>query len=410
MTEIVVTLRTPVPSERAPEIAQRIFFVSSAITGFELVERDAAVCAVVLHGDEELDGESLSERVNLVVENDVGKQQFVPPRTIWRSSHSRAADDRVFAELAAAGTVAELGEGQVAMGEPLIGLTEYFDLRIRDLVNTLFDAVEFRYPTLVPRQVLQESGYFHSFPQHLMFVTRLHSDIDTYRDFRTRQLDSGGLDGSLLGLCDDVDYCLPPTMCYHTFGQYRGRAIGPALLHTVTSRGKSFRYESRYATTLERLWDFTIRETVFMGERIAVLRARERLMKAAFGLVEELGLTGSCEVANDPFFGEADTPLRIWSQRLLELKYELRLDVAPGRSVAVGSFNFHDEFFGKGFGITRTWDTPGPVSSGCVGFGLERLVYAFLCQYGTDPSDWPTTVAEGCRTKGERSARTPSGS
>ena len=31
--------------------------------------------------------------------------------------------------------------------------------------------------------------------------------------------------------------------------------------------------------------------------------------------------------------------------------------------------------------------------SGCAGFGIERLVYAFLCQYGMDQGSWPPAVA-----------------
>ena len=32
------------------------------------------------------------------------------------------------------------------------------------------------------------------------------------------------------------------------------------------------------------------------------------------------------------------------------------------------------------------------IASCCVGFGLERLVYAFLCQHGLDDSRWPASV------------------
>jgi hypothetical protein len=164
----------------------------------------------------------------------------------------------------------------------------------------------------------------------------------------------------------------------------------------VTSRGKSFRFESRYRRALERLWDFTIREIVFLGARDFVLDCRRRFMERSFELVESLRLGGQCSVANDPFFAGADTAERTWSQRLLELKYELRLPIAADADVAVASFNFHEQFFGDSFRI-RDRDEQGFVHTACVGFGLERLAYAFLCQHGLDPADWPGDIAVAIR-------------
>jgi seryl-tRNA synthetase len=229
-----------------------------------------------------------------------------------------------------------------------------------------------------------------------MFVTRLHTDIDVYQRFQQEYQASGQLAPSILGLCDNVDYCLPPTMCYHTFGQYRGRSVGHNGVDVVTAKGKAFRFESRYATSLERLWDFTIREVVFLGERAEVLEARQRLMGRVFALIDELGLSGWCEVGNDPFFCEPDGDAsRASAQRFMELKYELRLNAGTDRSIAVGSFNFHDDFFGTRFGITL--ESGSPTASGCAGFGIERLVHAYACQHGADPADWPSSVSGAIR-------------
>jgi hypothetical protein len=101
--------------------------------------------------------------------------------------------------------------------------------------------------------------------------------------------------------------------------------------------------------------------------------------------LERLGLTGRCEVANDAFFLK-DSADHAWSQRFLELKYELRLDVDAETTIAVGSFNFHERFFADSFRIGSGADH---VHTACVGFGLERLTYAFLCRHGLDPARWP---------------------
>ncbi|MGV9883862.1 hypothetical protein [Streptomyces sp. NPDC003006] len=387
-----VALHTPVAEALDAEIERRLLFVAPEITGYELDTVDGQVRGVTLLSSEPLDAESVTEKVNRVVDSDVRPQPAVPVKSVWTSPHVRVPEEGTFALLSRAGAVTEAGEGQVAVGEPLLSLLAYFDSAVKRILGEDHSPVEYRYPTLIRARALESAGYFGAFPQHLMFVTRLHNDINVYEEFKKSYADTG-LDTAVLDSCRNVDYCLPPTMCYHTFHQYQGRTLDPAGVHVVTSRGKSFRFEAGYAVTLERLWDFTIREIVFMGTHEEVLSAREDFMRRVFAWMEELGLSGFCEVGNDPFFGGGDTSARIWSQRLLGLKYELRLAVAPHRTIAVGSFNFHDDLFGKKFGIE--YGTEGAVRSACVGFGLERIVYAFLCQYGLDPENWPTAVREG---------------
>jgi seryl-tRNA synthetase len=236
-----------------------------------------------------------------------------------------------------------------------------------------------------------------AFPQHVMFVTRLHNDIDVYRGVK-HAFDSTRLDERLLASCRNVDYMLPPTMCFHTFSHYRGRTVPRGGVHVVSARGKAFRYEAGYSMTLERLWDFTIREMVFLGTRDEVLTAREQTMTGMLQFFDALGVTGWCEVGNDPFFGGDDSSDRVWSQRVMELKYELRLPVGGDQSIAVGSFNFHNDLFGVGFGIMH--EDGGPVWSSCIGFGLERLVYAFICQFGPDEQGWPEPVRDAVKPSG----------
>jgi seryl-tRNA synthetase len=386
-----VPLAKPVPLAYATEVERRIFFVSSHIVDFELIPRGDALAEISLVCDAPLDETNLAEKINFMVENDVAGQRIFLPKVVWKSASRRAADDTTFSRLVEDDAAQEIGAGQVVLGEPLIALVHYFDDAIKAMVKQRYGAREYRYPTLISTRTLETCGYFSSFPQYLMFVTRLHSDVAAYRAFQEEYAQQGKIDASVLGSCDNVDYCLPPTMCFHTFGHYAGRVLESGGLHTVTTKGKSFRFESRYATTLERLWDFTIREIVFMGPRDLVLQAREELMEVVFDFMDGLGLAGLCEVGNDPFFCNSDTADRVGAQRMMELKYELRLDVAADRSVAVASFNFHDDFFVSSFGITG--GDGAQLFSGCAGFGLERLVYAFLCQYGSDPAGWPAAVA-----------------
>jgi seryl-tRNA synthetase len=386
-----------VPIALAEEIERRLLFVSSDITGYELLTDGEVVTGVVLRSDRPADAAELARKVNLVVDTEIRPQLVTPSKVIWRSTARREVAEGTFGALAAAGLVAEAGEGQVALGEPLMRLFYYFDRALLGVLRERFAVTQYRYPTLIRTAAVQAAGYVSTFPQHVMFVTRLHNDIDVYCGAR-ETLSAGELDERLLASCRNIDYMLPPTMCFHTFSQYRGRVIPRGGVHVVSARGKAFRYEAGYATTLERLWDFTIREMVFFGTREEVLAAREQTMAAMLRFLDSLGVSGWCEVGNDPFFGDDHSPDRVWSQRIMGLKYELRLLVGGDRSIAVGSFNFHNDLFGTSFGITH--EDGGPVWSGCIGFGLERLVYAFVCQFGADEQDWPEAVRAGARPDG----------
>ncbi|MEV0124001.1 hypothetical protein AB0I16_21140 [Streptomyces sp. NPDC050703] len=390
----LIPLDDPVPAALADELAKRVYFVSDRITGFTLVRTGDAVTAVEVTTEDAgpADLDAFTRKLRLVVANDVLSQRRMVPKVVWRSAADGPVRD-VYPELLARGLATEVGEGQIALGGPVVSLMDYLDAEIRALVVRECGAREFRYPTLMPAPALRRTGYFESFPQLLMLVSRLHGDVDTYRAFLSELTggDGGDLTAALRAHTGDADHVLPPTMCFHTYHQYAD-GPPPAPDTVVTSRGKAFRYESRYSRSLERLWDFTIREIVFLGTSRSVLAHRTRLMERAYALTESLGLGGRCEVAGDPFFLNESAAVRAWSQRLLEMKYELRLPLDDGRDVAVASFNYHEQFFGRSFGIRDADERP--VFTGCAGFGLERLTYAFLCRHGTDPARWPAHVRE----------------
>ncbi|RJO70848.1 hypothetical protein D5S18_27050 [Nocardia panacis] len=382
-----VRLDRSLPAEFTPELKKRLFFISHSIEDFELVGTDGATESVrlTLAGG---DAAAIAAQINRVVADEILTQRALPPRVAWQSPIAPSALVDPFPQLVAAGAAFTSGEGQIGFGEPLVSLFDYLDRRLRAIALGLDNAAEYRYPTLLPTAVLERFHYFSSFPQFAMFVTRLHNDIDVYRTFTDRYRAENRVPDELFDFCANRDYCLPPTMCYHSYHQHTGHTLDRDTV--LTARGKSFRFESRYHAGLERLWDFTIREIVFLGSPEHAARSRDAVMRQSFALMEELGLAGRCEVASDHFFGNAEVAERIFSQRMMELKFELLLPIAPGRFIAAGSFNLHGRFFGESFDI----DGPdgGPVSSGCVGFGLERLAYAFLCQHGIDTATWPESV------------------
>ncbi len=68
-------------------------------------------------------------------------------------------------------------------------------------------------------------------------------------------------------------------------------------------------------------------------------------------------------------------------------KYELRMAYTEEEDMSVASFNIHGTAFTYPFDI-KIKNLEETVT-GCVGYGLERLVLAFLSQYGENVSNWP---------------------
>ncbi|MFI8811827.1 hypothetical protein ACIGWV_10100 [Streptomyces sp. NPDC055082] len=383
-------LDSPLPLSHGDELAKRIYYASSDIESFRLIEEELRIVAVEVTTVREVGTDDLARKVNLISDRDVLPQRITSVERVWNSPHSeRFADGEVYEQLLALGLVHEMGQGLIASGGLFTATLDALDERIRNLAIGRFGAKEQRYPTLISTETLRRGGYLDSFPQFLMSAHRLHADVDTYSDFVGEGESTEDIGTRLARYGEHSGYCLPPTMCFHTYQQFHGKRLDSGGT-AVTSRGKSFRHESRYSRSVERLWDFTIREMVFFGEGKAVADLRQSFLEASCDLIDELGLPGHVEGANDPFFGDGRNPRRMLAQRLSGLKYELRLPVEAGRTVSVASFNAHGTLFGEPFEIAL--DDGSTASSACVGFGLERFAYSFFCQYGPELGNWPGSV------------------
>jgi len=377
MTATRLLFDVPLDAAQGDELGRHVYFLDERIEAFSFVRgRAGEVLGIELSAPADAHDEIRSRLLELAATEAV-RGPRMPRRVLWELPGRPARD--VLDGLVDAGAAFRSGPGQVAVGGPVLKAMRAFDAVLLGLI-TRYGAVEYRYPTLLPTPVIERSGYLDAFPRFAMFVARLRADLGVYTRFAER----APRGRELLALTDGAEHCLPPTMCFHTYHQFSGRRLsGPVV---VTARGKAFRFESRYEHGLDRLWDFTIRETVFLGERAEVRERQAAFMEDVRKLLGALGLQASCEVAHDPFFADTD-PRVVALQIATESKREVRMPVGDGRSVAVASFNYADDRFTRRFSITSPDGTPP--KSACAGFGLERLAYAFLCQYGLDERSWP---------------------
>jgi len=289
--------------------------------------------------------------------------------------------------LAERGEVVPEEKGIAVLGPLLASLMDFFERAFLDLAQG-FGARPYRFPTLISAELLDRVEYFRSFPHSITFAAHLRTDLDVIEGFsEAAHIEHKALHVDPAAFAP-VTAVLSPAVCFHYYGALSGARLSQGVCATAV--GNCFRFESSNLASLERLWNFTMREIIFVGAKDFVLENREEARKRVAPLLEAWGLAYRVEGASDPFFvGEFKRQAAF--QSAFQLKYEIRA-LVPHRqgTLAVGSYNYHQDFFGRHLDI-RLQDG-SPASTGCVAFGLERLAYAFLAQYGLEPAQWPEAV------------------
>src|SRR5881296_2809074 len=119
-----------------------------------------------------------------------------------------------------------------------------------------------------------------------------------------------------------------------------------------------------------------MRELVFLGASDTVLEERQHCVDAVGEFLDEIGIAAEIRTASDPFYIAPDASSKTYFQLTAETKYEVSALLPNKQRVAIGSLNYHTDFFGRAFDINV--EGAGPAHSSCIGFGLERFVCAFL--------------------------------
>ncbi len=296
-----------------------------------------------------------------------------------------------FVELERRRWVRPLGRGQVGLAGGALALRRFLDDAVRQVARTRLDAQEEDYPALIDPDVLARCGYFSSFPHSVCLVSHLTEDFDAIEAFRAANTESSSLRVPDPAALTHKDAALRPAVCLPVYRALEGTTL-PERGLTITTEGKAFRYESRNLEGMQRLWDFSMREIVFVGSARVVEEQRARVVETVCALMREWDLAFRLVSASDPFFATVRGTKALW-QRSRGLKYEMLVDVGAGMGpIAAGSINMAGAIFGHAFGIrTHQGET---ATTACVGFGLERLVLALFSQHGFEPSRWPRALRE----------------
>ncbi|MEO5332075.1 MAG: hypothetical protein H7839_08635 [Magnetococcus sp. YQC-5] len=294
------------------------------------------------------------------------------------------------------GHVIQTGAGMFALGPRVASLCRYFETRLFQLA-VAHGAYGYRFPAMIPAQFFEKIQYFKNFPHSLSLVVHLQEDLEVIERFAKEVCCSNGVMNIPEGSFSAIQNLLSPTVC-HNFYLF---LANQTLSHTpmiATAQGQCFRYESINMHSLERLWNFTMWEIIFVGSSQEVKECLDRVSQDVSRLLQSFGLAYRCENANDPFFIR-EFGMQAGFQQIYDLKYEYRARLPFNETtLAIGSKNYHMDFFGRSVHITLP--SRGFAHSGCIGIGLERLAFAFMAQYGIDPDQWPEIVKIGIQDQG----------
>ena len=245
-----------------------------------------------------------------------------------------------------------------------------------------------RFPPVMGRGEFEASGYMKGFP-HL--AGTVHCFCGDEADHRSLLRCMG--DGE--DWTEDqqaADVVLTPASCYPAYPVLARR--GPLPPGGVTLDVESWAFRQEPSDDPARMRCFRVREAVRAGSAEDVAAFRTHWMGRAMAISDMLGLDASIDVANDPFFGRPGV-LRAGMQREQEAKFELLITTGGDKPTACASFNDARDLFGGTFGLKQA---DGAVAhTGCVGFGVERMVLALFHRHGMEPQTWPAGVQEALR-------------
>jgi seryl-tRNA synthetase len=270
--------------------------------------------------------------------------------------------------------------GVWARSEAFESVLQRFDARVRALAAA--DGAErLHFPPVIPRRLLEHTGYLDSFP-HLAGTVFSFTGAEVQSRELSRRVHAGE---SWAELQTQTDVALTPAACYPVYPTLRGVLLEGG--RTLEVQNHCFRHEP--SGDPARLQLFRMHEVIRVGRPEAVIAWRATWLERSLALLRSLELDARAVHASDPFFGRAGKMLAA-SQKEQGFKFEIVVPIASEEPTAICSFNYHQEHFGKLFEIALS---DGSVAhTACLGFGLERVTLALFRRHGLDAREWPAAV------------------
>lgn len=223
-----------------------------------------------------------------------------------------------------------------------------------------FNAMKARIPSIMPAEALEELGYFDNFKSHLTKCIP-HIKLPANNNEKLTSNNEG--------------YYLSPAGCLPIYPEIS--KYSENVPFCITALMSAFRYESGvWGRT--RSWEFHCREMIFIGDRSYITNSFNTVRSIINEFAQKNNIITEVKNADDSFICDKENNRRSKilkkMQQNMGLKNEISWKDPIGNDVAIASFNFHNHHFSKKY----SWDNNGKIVSGCIGFGLERWLCAWL--------------------------------
>jgi len=399
LKKLSIELDGDVDEELAADIVKESVFVSDHLQS--LVVNDNKIefeisCKV------ESEIEAVEQKVKRYVNAMVTGHRAVPEHVLAESGRKKCSsiDNDVFEKLLRRGWVSKIGDGHLSFSGPALNLFNYIDHCISTTYEEVFSPEDRHFPAMLPANVLAKAGYFDSHPNNVSFATHLKNDFDVIEDFRQKFGSRSDMHDLSIDSVATPHVCLNPAACLPSYFTLENTRLEANLV--MSWLGRVFRHESKNVEGLERLWEYNVRELVFIGDAEFVLEKKQDSVETICGILDKLELDYRIVSSTDPFFATVSA-IRKFYQKSMQAKFEVKLQInaasdsrSKGTEVAAGSINLHDSFFGERFNITSVSNEIA--TSACIGLGIERIMLACFSQHGVEPDRWPSELASNIFT------------
>ncbi|MBN2441342.1 MAG: hypothetical protein JXJ04_08345 [Spirochaetales bacterium] len=371
MNQVIIDI----PEVKSGELVKLLSFISEDVINVEIKESK-----VVLDLLQDADNEQTKKKAEKIIGKYLKEAADLQEPVTYLNKSKKVYSSP--SEVYNSKLIKNIGDGILFLKSEAVVLYKYFDDIFKKLAIEL-GAIEKFYPVLLPIDSYKKTGYLLKSPQYAIFCCSPKEDIDNLE--RMHKLSREGMVNESLG---EPQYALSPAACFHSYLEYENCTISEPLI--ITFNQSVFRHEGRFNwKDFARLKDYHVREIVFFGSPDYVDTVRRRIMEETKQILERLDLDGRICLTSDPFVVPAFQKYKR-HQLAEECKYELQLSYSSENYIAVASFNVHGNAFTGPFNI-KINDCQKSVT-GCVGFGIERWILAFLAQYGLNPDSWPSVV------------------
>ena len=308
-----------VPSDLAEEFEKKLAFVVEGLKAVAYDARDGRVRLELPEGSSPT-RQLVEARVREIAEKLSSTFQPGFRRTLSRrerpTSLSRPDPHPI---LLREGELKEFGHGRMGLGPKLVALLQALDALILNRFAR-FEARAHQFPSLISAEVLDRCRYLRNFPATLTLVTHLREDLSILQRFASQvrwERDRLEVPPDALG---PFSVLLAPAVCFHWYHWLARRRLARAAVDH--GQGEVLQVRVVELGGLERLWDFTMREIIFVGPPDFVLDRRQACVDRAIRLLDDLGLKFTVATATDPFFVDSYAVQAAFQQGF-ELKYEL---------------------------------------------------------------------------------------